>query len=88
MKISDDAAWKLMMAAGAFGASFATKALLQKSWRGLTGKKPPANPAALETAWSEALVWTTATSLAAGLAQLVAKRQAARLKSGPVPTLH
>ena len=75
------------MAAGAFGASFLTKSMLQKSWRGLTGKKPPTNPAALETAWSEALVWTAATSLAAGMAQLIAKRQAAKLKAGNVPTL-
>jgi hypothetical protein len=88
VKISDDTAWTLLMSAGAFGASFATKALLQKSWRGLTGKKPPTNPAAAETAWSEALVWTAATSLAAGLARLIAKRQAARFKAGDVPTLH
>ena len=87
MKISDDTTWKLFMAVGAFGASFATKSLLQKSWRGLTGKKPPTNPAALETAWGEAIVWTAATSLAAGLAQLLAKRQAAKLKAGSIPTL-
>ena len=88
MRISDETAWKLLTAAGAFGASYATKALLQKSWRGVTGKKPPTNPAAAGTAWSEALIWTAAASLSAGLASLVAKRQAAKLKAGSVPTLH
>lgn len=86
-RISDETTWKVLTFAAAAVASIATSTLLKRGWHAATGKKPPVNPAARETAWSEALLWTAASSLVAGTAKLVAKRQAGRLKRGDVPVL-
>ena len=87
MKISDDTTWKVLTFLAATGATFATHTLLKKAWFASTGTKPPTNPAARETQWTEALIWTAASSLAGGIAKLIAKRQAGAFKSGDVPVL-
>ncbi|MDX1420833.1 MAG: DUF4235 domain-containing protein [Rubricoccaceae bacterium] len=87
MKISDETTWKAVTFAAAAGAAFATRFVLKHGWRTATGKEPPANPASADTAWSEALTWTVASSLVVGVARLVAKRQAGLLKRGEVPAL-
>ena len=87
MKISDETTWKAVGFAAAAGAAALTRYALKHGWHAATGKKPPTNPATAETAWAEALSWTAASSLVAGLARLVALRQAGRLKRGGVPVL-
>ena len=87
MKISDDMAWQVLTFAAAGTAAVLTRMVLKKSWHVATGKEPPSNPASADTAWSEAITWTVASSLIAGLARLVAKRQAGTLKQGRVPVL-
>ena len=82
-KISDETTWKAVGFAAAAGAALVARFLLKHSWHAATGKKPPTNPASPETAWTEAVSWTVASSLVAGLARLVAVRQASRLKWGP-----
>lgn len=87
MRISDETTWKALTFVAATGASFATHSLLKKAWFSTTGKKPPTNPAARETQWTEALIWTAASSLSGGIAKLLAKRHAGALKAGDVPVL-
>ncbi|OZC03755.1 DUF4235 domain-containing protein [Rubricoccus marinus] len=87
MKISDDTTWKALTFVAATGAALTTHWALKNGWQAITGKKPPTNPAARETAWTEALIWTAASSLAGGLAKLVAKRHAGAFKEGDVPVL-
>ena len=87
MKFSDETAWKALTFAAAAGAAALTRYALKHGWHTATGKEPPANPASVDTAWSEALTWTVASSLVVGLARLVAKRQAGKLKHGHVPAL-
>ena len=87
MKISDDTTWKALTFVAATGAAFTTHWALKNVWHAATGKKPPTNPAARETAWTEALIWTAASSLAGGIAKLVAKRHAGAIKAGDVPAL-
>ena len=87
MKISDETTWKALTFAAATGAALVTHWALKNGWHAATGKTPPTNPAARQTAWTEALVWTAASSLAGGIARLVAKRQAGALKRGDVPVL-
>ncbi len=36
--------------------------------------QPPTNPAARQTEWNEALLWTLATSIVVGIARLLATR--------------
>ena len=87
LRISDDATWKALTFAAATGVTLATHTLLKRAWKAATGTKPPTNPAAAETAWTEALIWTAAASLTGGLAKLAAKRGAGALKRGSVPVL-
>lgn len=87
LKISDDTTWKALTFAAATGATLLTHTLLKKAWVAAVGTKPPTNPAASETPWKDALLWTAASSLAGGIAKLAAKRQAGAFKSGDVPVL-
>lgn len=86
-RISDDTTWKALTFVAATGASLLTHSLLKRTWVAVRGTKPPTNPAARETAWSDALLWTAASSLAGGIAKLAAKRHAGAYKAGDVPVL-
>jgi hypothetical protein len=87
MTISDETAWKALTFVAAGGAALFTRTALKRGWLLTTGKQPPSNPASVDTAWGEALAWTAASSLIAGVARLVAKRQAGHLKQGRIPVL-
>lgn len=74
--ISNEEIWSLVAAGSAMLAGAAVKSLLNKSWKRVTKTNPPLNPASADTSWKEALLWTVASSVAVGLAQLVARRGA------------
>lgn len=78
--------WILVSGLAASGAALATQSLLKRGWHAATGDDPPLNPASSRTAWSEAIVWTVAASVAAGLSRLAARRTAATFLDGGVPT--
>ena len=78
--------WIITSAVAAMGASFATRSLLRRSWHATTGEDPPMNPADTDTAWTEAVVWTIAASVVAGLSSLAARRATASVLGGPVPS--
>ena len=80
--------WLLATAGAAMAASFVTKALLTKGWNAATGDDPPMNPADMRTSWSEALTWTLATSVVAGLSQLAARRAASSALGGSPPEMY
>ncbi len=77
--------WLVASGAAAMGASFLTRTLLRKGWNATTGEDPPLNPASHKTDWSEAIVWTLAVSVAAGLSQLAARRGLASALDERVP---
>ncbi len=72
--LSDENLWKMAAAGSAMIAGTLVRSLVTKGWKAATHKNPPVNPASNETNWQEALTWTIATSVAVGIAQLVAKR--------------
>lgn len=78
--------WIVASGLAAVGASFATRSLLRRSWHAATGEDPPMNPADTDTAWTEAVVWTVAASVVAGLSSLAARRATAHAIGGPVPS--
>ena len=84
--LTDKQRWIAVSGAAAAGAAFVTQAGLKRAWNAATGDDPPINPAASRTAWTEALVWTVAASVVAGLSRLAARRAAAEFLDGPVPT--
>ena len=77
-----------MMTSGlaAMAAAWVTRTGLKYTWNAATGEDPPNNPASASTAWSEALTWTVAASVVAGLTRLAAKRTVAAVLDGPVPS--
>lgn len=83
--LSDRHRWILVSGLAAAGTAFATKSLLKHGWHAATGEDPPLNPAASETAWTEAVVWTVAASVVAGLSRLAARRAATAFLDGSVP---
>lgn len=83
--LSDKNRWILVSGLAATAAAFATRSLLKRSWNATTGEDPPMNPASNETAWTEALVWTVAASVVAGVSRLAARRTAAHFLEGGVP---
>lgn len=62
---------KIIIAASGMAVSYGVKALLKKGWEGMTGSKPPENPAQPKVQWQEAVVWTVAVSAVGGLAKMV-----------------
>ncbi len=85
-KLSRKHRWLLLSSGAAMAASFATQTLLKKGWNAATGEDPPLNPASAKFTWPEALTWTLAASVVAGVSQLVARRSVATVLDGPVPT--
>ena len=77
--------WLLVSGLAAAGAASLTHAVLKRGWNAVTGEDPPVNPASAETAWTEALTWTVAASLVAGLTRLAARRAAAAALPGGPP---
>lgn len=74
---AENTTWKIAATgAGVVAGVFARKAIMA-GWVKTKGTNPPTNPAARETQWSEALIWTVATSIGVGIARLVAQRGAA-----------
>ncbi len=64
------------MASGAL-AGLVVRQALERSWRLVQNEEPPENPASRRVGWGSALAWTVATSVAMGVAQVVAQRGAA-----------
>jgi hypothetical protein len=75
-KLSNDELWSMMAAGSATLAGAAVRSLLNKSWKTVMKNDPPLNPASADTSWKEAIAWTVASSVAVGLAQLLARRGA------------
>ena len=76
------AKWLAVAAGSAMIASYATRNLLRAGWRVFADEDPPMNPASPDTEWTEALAWTVAAGVAAGVTRLVARRSAAALWEG------
>ncbi|GAB5536882.1 MAG: hypothetical protein Rubg2KO_31310 [Rubricoccaceae bacterium] len=69
----------------AMASAWLTRTGLRYTWNATTGEDPPMNPASTSTAWTEAITWTVAASVVAGLTRLVTRRAVASTLGGPVP---
>ena len=83
--LSNKQRWMLVSGGTALAVAFITREALKYGWNAATGDDPPMNPADTETAWTEAVTWTVAASVVAGLSRLAARRAAATFLDGPVP---
>ena len=81
-------AWRIFGGVSAVAAGFAARKLITTTWTKVTGRRPPANPAAGGTTWPEALGWAVLSGVAMGIARVIATRKAAdtwRKASGSLP---
>lgn len=70
-------AWKATAAVSTLAAARLTAKAVTGGWRTVKRSDPPANPAAPETGWGEAVAWAAASGVAIALARLAARRGAA-----------
>ncbi|CAN5210022.1 hypothetical protein BH23VER1_BH23VER1_32440 [soil metagenome] len=63
----------------ALGVDYLARKGLRQSWRYVANSDPPMNPAAPETEWREALLWTVVAGISVGIVRLVATRYATAL---------
>lgn len=69
--------WKIVAAAFAVPMGIAVRKALETGWRKTRNDDPPKNPAAPDTAWSEALAWAAVSGIGVAAARLLAARGAA-----------
>jgi hypothetical protein len=70
-------AWKVAVIGTSLVAALGTQKALTAAWKAARHTDPPANPANPRTGWGDAVAWTLATAVSAGLAKIVAARAAA-----------
>ncbi len=80
--------WKIAGLAFTIPAGKAARRAVNTTWKSLRGTDPPTNPAAPDTTWSEALLWSAVSGVAFGVARMIAARGAAatwRSLTGSLP---
>jgi len=88
MDLTERQRWMLTGTLVALVAGIVVRTLLAHQWSKVTERSPPRDVVSPDTGWIEALAWTALTSLAGGLASMLARRLAAglwRLGSGTDP---
>jgi hypothetical protein len=75
--LSRKAMWALVGAGSAMLASTIVEQSLDAGWSAVRRDKPPRDPSMPGFSWPVALVWTVASAVAVGVAQLAARRGAA-----------
>lgn len=71
--------WKVVALGSGLAAAKVTGKVLDKGWRKAAGgAPPPRNPAAPETPWKQALVWSAASGTALAVSRMVAQQGMAK----------
>lgn len=63
----------------AIGAAVATRSALTAVYERITHREAPVDPSDASVDWPEAITWTIAASVGAGMARLVGRRAAAKV---------
>lgn len=69
--------WLLFVGGAAALGSFVVRQGLNQAWRLAYDDDPPQDPSDIDVEWRDAVVWTLATSVVAGMGRLIARRGAA-----------
>jgi hypothetical protein len=80
--------WKVTAVGSSLVAARLTAKAVTGGWKKVKRSDPPANPAAPDTGWGEAVAWAAASGVAIALARLAARRGAAgvwRKATGQLP---
>ena len=75
--MKQDHKWWLVSTGAALLASNLMKSAMERSYLGMTGRRPPQNPASPRVAWREALGWAVAAGVLVSVIELLAERGAA-----------
>lgn len=60
-------------------AAFATRGMVTAAYERLTGREAPEDPTDPAVDWAEAITWTVAASVAAGVSRVVGRRLATKV---------
>lgn len=77
MHLTERHRWLLLATAASAVAAPIAERLLAGAWRRVTDDEPPADLAGEDIEWRRMLVWTAASAIVVGLAQVAARRGAA-----------
>lgn len=77
MDIDEDQVWNGVAGAAALGAVMATRPLVTKVWKTVSRREAPADPAARDVGWGEAIAFAMVTGALVGLIRMLAQRAAA-----------
>ena len=75
--MKQDHKWWLVSTGAALLASNLMKSVLERGYLGLTGRRPPQNPASPRVAWREAFGWALAAGVLVSVTEMLAERGAA-----------
>ena len=75
--MKQDHKWWLVSTGAALLASNLMKSAIERSYLGVTGRRPPQNPASPRVAWRAAFGWAMAAGVLVSLSEMLAERGAA-----------
>jgi hypothetical protein len=75
--LDEDQMWNGVASIAAVGAVAATKPLVERTWKLVSGREAPGNPAHQDVSWGEAIMWALLTGALVGVIRLLAQRAAA-----------
>ncbi len=75
----NSSAVKIAQLAAGTGAAIATRGLAKAAYERYTNREAPQDPSDPGVDWSEALTWTIAASVAAGVSRVVGRRLATKV---------
>ena len=77
VNLDEEQIWNGLAGIAAVGAAAASKPVVERVWRLLTGREAPGDPAHQDVTWGEAIMWALLTGALLGLIRLLAQRAAA-----------
>lgn len=77
MHLTERQKWVLLASAASAVTAPLAEGVLSDTWRRATGEEPPVDLAASDIDWSRVVLWTAASAVVVGLAQVAARRGAA-----------
>lgn len=75
----DRALWTGLGLGTAAATAVAARQGMKVAWKAMRDDEPPENPISYDTTWRDALLWTVALALGAGVTRLVVERIAAQV---------
>ena len=87
-ELTEDQKWQVISLLSAVGAAVLVRGGIQVVWKATRDDDPPLNPLRQDGSWADAVVFSAAVGVAAGLARLAARAIAITLERENTKLLH